>query len=201
MTLTAYSKSLKAKSFLIITVFIAFSNPKTWGQINDSSFVNTKEKAILFEEYSTLDPNKAAIYSAILPGLGQIYNGQYFTVPLIYGVFLGLVHGIRYSDGLYNDFTNALRAEEDGDPNTINGFGQYMSVSNLERNRETVRRNRDYLIIWTVALYLVQVAHAHIAAHLHEFEINEGLSMKLKPKFETSPVFSRSVGITLALNF
>ena len=31
------------------------------------------------------DPKKAGLYSALLPGLGQIYNRQYWKLPLVYG--------------------------------------------------------------------------------------------------------------------
>src|SRR5690554_7219120 len=31
-----------------------------------------------------LTPSKAAFYSAVVPGLGQIYNKSYWKVPLVY---------------------------------------------------------------------------------------------------------------------
>ena len=30
-------------------------------------------------------PNTAALYSAVLPGLGQVYNKKYWKLPIIYG--------------------------------------------------------------------------------------------------------------------
>ena len=32
-----------------------------------------------------LTPSKAAFYSAVIPGLGQIYTKRYWTIPFIYG--------------------------------------------------------------------------------------------------------------------
>ena len=35
-------------------------------------------------DYNPLAPAKAAFYSAILPGLGQVYNKKYWKIPIVY---------------------------------------------------------------------------------------------------------------------
>ena len=40
------------------------------------------------------DPKKAALYSAVLPGLGQAYNKKYWKIPFIYGGFVALAYWI-----------------------------------------------------------------------------------------------------------
>ena len=40
----------------------------------------TKQKSI-----NPLAPSKAAFYSAVLPGLGQIYNKRYWKAPIVWG--------------------------------------------------------------------------------------------------------------------
>ena len=93
------------------------------GQINqsDSIFLN-REDIETIETYSQLDPNKAAIFSAVLPGLGQAYNNQYWKIPIIYGGGLLIGHYINYNHRIYHEFRNALIAEVDGNSLTENPY-------------------------------------------------------------------------------
>lgn len=192
---------LKYWKYSLVVCFITLSSFLGNAQeLTDSTFLLQEDSVVIFEEVSNLDPNKSAVYSAILPGLGQVYNGQYWKVPIIYGAFLGLFHGIRYNHQLYSDFKNALRAEADNDPNTINPFTN-VDETRLRSIRDRYQRDRDFLIIITTIAYLINIVEAHVAAHLHEFKVNKSLSMNLEPKIESSPLFSRSMGVSLTFNF
>lgn len=153
----------------------------------------------LFTEMSDLNPKRAAMLSAVLPGLGQVYNRQYWKVPLIYGGALMIGHYIRYQDRLYNSFRSAYFAATDSDPNTINPYP--VSSDLLLRNAEQLRRDRDYLMIIGGLFYLLQIADAHISAHLHEFQINDALSLDIQPAIQPSALISRSVGVSFSLRF
>ena len=48
--------------------------------LNDSLLNTFSEK-----KYDPLRPSRAAFYSAVFPGLGQIYNKRYWKLPLVYG--------------------------------------------------------------------------------------------------------------------
>ncbi|MDP6907936.1 MAG: DUF5683 domain-containing protein, partial [Flavobacteriales bacterium] len=37
-------------------------------------------------------PLKATLMSVALPGLGQVYNGKWWKVPIIYGALGGLIY-------------------------------------------------------------------------------------------------------------
>ena len=54
---------------------------------------------------------KAALYSAILPGLGQIYNKKYWKLPIIYGA-LGISGSVfAYNLTNYKDLRFAYKAK------------------------------------------------------------------------------------------
>ena len=44
------------------------------------------------DQKQVLGPAKAAFYSAVLPGLGQVYNKKYWKVPIVYGALAGGVY-------------------------------------------------------------------------------------------------------------
>lgn len=171
----------------------------------DSTFLFTPDSVQFFQSLSTKDPNRAALLSAILPGLGQAYNGDYWKIPIIYSGIVVVGHFINYNHQWYNSFRTNLIAEVDQDPSTLNRFnlvaeGRFLE-SALTRNRDAFRRNRDFLMIWAGVLYMLNIAEAHIAAHLKEFQINEELSLKFEPSIESTPLFSQAFGLSMSLKF
>ena len=52
----------------------------------DSTKIKTKDfKAFNSNYYNPLSPAKAAFYSAIVPGMGQMYNKKFWKAPIIWG--------------------------------------------------------------------------------------------------------------------
>ena len=100
---------------------------------------------------------------------------------------------------MYFEFKNALLMEVDGIESTINPFPNF-SESLLERNMEFWRRNRDLLIIFSGVYYLLNIVDAHVFAHLNEFNINEDISMKIKPSLKQINN-SNIIGISVKFNF
>lgn len=142
-------------------------------------------------------PNKIALYSAMLPGLGQIYNKKAWKIPIIYGGATVLVFGAINSNTQYLFFRDALFLEVDGDPDTINETG--LNESQIRRRVDFFRRNRDFFIILTGALYLLNVLDAHVDAHLREFEVNEQLAISIRPSMVQNPWNIANVGLSLQL--
>ncbi|NLX81464.1 MAG: hypothetical protein GXZ03_07880, partial [Proteiniphilum sp.] len=62
------------------------------------------------------DPKKAVIYSAIFPGLGQIYNRKYWKLPILYGGFVGVSYAITWNNSYYQDYFGGYKDMIDGNP-------------------------------------------------------------------------------------
>ena len=190
---------------LSLTLFFCLSSllaqePNTFEEETDTTIIISEPRPELFVEISNLNPRKAAFRSAILPGLGQIYNKQYWKLPFIIGGGAVIGHYIRYQDRLYRSFRSAWLALNDTDPDTENEFTS-LSEAAIERNAMKLRRDRDYLMIIGGLFYLLQIADANIAAHLHEFQINKELSLKIRPAIHPTNLISQSLGLNLSLKF
>ena len=81
------------------------------------------------------NPKKATTLSAILPGLGQVYNKQYWKLPIIYGGYAVIGHYIKFNNDMYHEFREALTFEIDNNTSTLNPFPNF-SKNSLERNME-----------------------------------------------------------------
>lgn len=148
-----------------------------------------------FQSKSTLDPDRAALYAAIFPGLGQIYNKQYWKLPILYGGAIVIGHFIKYNNDLYNAFRNAYIAETDGNDTTPNPFPRF-SQQALQLNAERFKRNRDFLMIMGVVYYIVQIVDAHVSAHLIEFNINDDLALQ-PTYYPREQYFAQNIGMSL----
>lgn len=155
----------------------------------DSNLINNKNS----------NYNKAPLLSAILPGLGQIHNKQYWKLPVIYGGYLLIGHYIKFNNDMYKEFRSALIAQTDDNELTINPFPNF-SESSLERNMEYWRRNRDLLIIFTGVYYILNIVDAHVFSHLNDFDIGNDISFSLSPEISKFG-YSYNFGITLKFKF
>ncbi|WP_372473491.1 DUF5683 domain-containing protein [Capnocytophaga sp. ARDL2] len=139
--------------------------------------MNTIEK-----EYSDLGfdhqaPSKAAFYSAVVPGLGQIYNKSYWKLPIAYG-------GLGFSTYLYfnnhrnyNRWRNEYKRRLQGIHDTTDPYFGRLDNDRLIRGQRIYQRNRDLALVVTIGIYALNILDANIDAHLKQFDISEDLSL------------------------
>jgi hypothetical protein len=126
-------------------------------------------------------PARAAIYSAILPGLGQAYNRKSWKIPVIYAGFAGLGYAIDFNQKKYTIYRQAFVYRLDGDSTTTDNFVGKYSDDNLRVLKDYYRKNRDLSVIGTVLLYAMNIIDAHVDAHLFDFDVSDNLSLRLAP--------------------
>ena len=182
-------------SFLIF--FIAFAQDRPV-LLNDSTFFEDEDDGQLFQEVSNLNPQRAALLSAVFPGLGQVYNKQYWKVPIVFSGMLVFAHYINYNNKIYHSLRNATLAVNSGLESPYNNI---TSVDGLARNRDNFWQNRDFLIILGCGFYLLQIVDAHVSAHLDEFIVNKDLAVNIRPSIQSTPLTSQAVGLSLVINF
>ncbi len=132
-----------------------------------------------YEPYNALAPAKAAFYSAVLPGLGQAYNGSYWKIPIAYaGIGTGVYFYLK-NDKEYDSYRNAYKDRLAGrkDEFTVNGV-QRISTNGLIRAQEFYQKNKEISILVTVGVYVLNIIDANVEAHLRQFNVDEDLSVK-----------------------
>ena len=146
------------------------------------------------------DPNKAALYSAAVPGLGQAYNRKYWKIPIVWGGLAAFGYFINWNNNQYQYFRRNLIFEIAQDPNFPNETGLNASV--LKSARDSYRRSRDQLVLYGILFYLLNIVDAHIDAHLMEFSVNQDLSVQISPEiFPQNNVEKLPAGMSIKIKF
>lgn len=138
--------------------------------------------------------NKAATYSAILPGAGQMYNHKYWKLPLVIGGFVTLYLISDFDNTYYHDFRNAYVARADGDPATLDPYPA-LTLDDIRVRKDYYRRNRDFCYILMGGFYLLNIVDAYVDAQLKDFDVSDKLTLKLHPEFSFSANFAPQAGV------
>jgi hypothetical protein len=157
------------------------------------------------------DPSRATIYSAILPGAGQVYNKKYWKVPIVYAAVGIPVYTFFYNKDWYQKCQYALTVTVNLATNGSVGGDSLAKVapellplvhSNNQTaiitNRDSFRKNQDYSVLFFLLFYGLNIVDATVDAHLKDFNVNNDLSFKIKPMFMPGPYMS--AGLTVAFD-
>lgn len=142
-----------------------------WGSLLDG--------VICYESESEPNPGRATIYSALLPGLGQIYNGELFKVPIYWGCLLGSVHFLMTNNTNYKRFKRIHNQATDPDPEVSGSIP--ITGETAKWYRDIYRRYRDYSIVATALVYVLQIIDANVFAYMHDFEVTDDITMNVEP--------------------
>ncbi len=148
-------------------------------ETNDTTSNNDSLKSIKLQPYQPI-PKKSGLYSAILPGLGQVYNHQVWKVPVIY---LGLGIAAYYINDNLNNYQTYRHAyiSRIANPNYKDNFTNIYSSSQLQQLQSDYNKYLDLSVLYTVVGYGLQVMDAITSAHLKNFDISRDISLHVSP--------------------
>lgn len=187
-----YQKTGEDRYKLYRTLSIAGAGLFYWGSLMDGvvCYDNGGKKP---------DSAKSTLYSLLLPGLGQLYNGEFWKVPIYWGLMAGSVHFVVDNNTQYLRWKNAYNKATSDDPDVEK---PPQSAENCKYYRDAYRRMRDYSILAVAVSYLLQVIDANVFAYMQDFEVNDEISMKVSPSVIpmgdyalTPPAVGMSIGL------
>ena len=178
-------------------------------QKNDSSVIkkqdsiqsNKKNILALDTSAKKYNPKVATFRSAVLPGWGQAYNKKYWKIPIIYGA-LGITTGIFiYNLKTYKQLKEAVILRSDNipsndsliDPKFIN-----LSTESIRSYRNSYRQNVDYSVLFFLVFWGLNVVDATVDAHLKAFDVNDNLSLRIKPGYNP---YTNTGGLSFTFSF
>lgn len=140
------------------------------------------------------NPGKAALYSLILPGGGQIYNRSWWKVPIVWGLEGGLIYWIYLNTSRLNEFQTIYIQLLNGD--TSNKYG-ITSPDIARRERDRFLEGREFAWAYFIVAHIFSVFDAFVDRHLKEFDISEDLSVQFK--VNTTPSYPQIIGIGVSI--
>jgi len=148
------------------------------------------------QSFKGKNAKKASLYSAIIPGAGQIYTEKYWKIPIIYSGLIASAYYIKQNNDQYKLYRSTYLNRINNDNNTDQFQGEY-SNQDLVILTDFYRRNREVSTLLFTLTYLLNIIDASVSAHLFSFDVSEDLSMNIKPIYF---MHSKSSGIQLSFN-
>jgi hypothetical protein len=193
-----------SNTLFYITLFIgilgfAQSDPNITVDLNDIIVAQDSASRV----YDANRPAKAAFYSAVIPGLGQVYNKKYWKVPLALAAVGIPIYVYTVNDKEYNRIRDAFRIRLAGGTNDefSNPDGTpSITTEGLERAQKASQRNKELSILITAALYVLQIIDANVDGHLSQFSVDRNLTFLPYMDYNTLAI-GNTYGFNLSYNF
>ena len=135
------------------------------------------------------------MYSAICPGLGQIYNHQLWKLPIIYAGLAVAGYFIAYDLNNYQTFRKAYIGRINN-PYPTDPYVNIYTVDQLQQLQSDYNKYLDMTILYTAIGFAGQIVDAITSAHLKNFDISRDISLRVSPL-----VLPGIYGAGLAVNF
>ncbi len=149
--------------------------------VSDSTAADTS--VVVIRQKSALT---AVLLSAVIPGGGQIYNGSYWKVPIIYGLQAFFVYEWISNNKSYHSFWTQWQ-------DSVNAGASNYIIAQLQGDRDGYHDQRDSYAWYIAGVYALSLLDAYVDAELSGFDISPSLGL--------APDGSASAAVLVRLKF
>jgi len=168
-----------------------------WGTLMDG--------VICFDSGEEHSPGRATLYSLLVPGLGQIYNKEYWKLPIYYTGLVVSASLLVENTANYKRFKRIHNQITEENSTYTNKIWTESSTLYL---RNTYRRYRDYSMVALVGVYLLQVIDANVFAYMLDFDIGDDIAVDVSPtvitpgtEFAFREPAGNAIGMSIGIKF
>lgn len=161
------------------------------------SAVTLQKDSLLRKKKFQPDAKRAGLYSALIPGFGQLYNRQYWKMPIVYAALGTTLYFVINSNNEYQRYRKAYISRLSDGANSKDEFMGILETPAIKTYQDEAKQNMDMMTVFTVIAYAGQILEAISGAHLKNFDISKDLSMQVRPVL--TPL--NTIGVGLVVNF
>ena len=193
---------ISPKNLAVLYIFlVSLMTTEVYGQVNNNIQQNensistqdtltAKDSVIVKNAFFKLfkgKPGRAALYSLVIPGGGQLYNKKYWKFPIAVAVDGGLGYNLWYQNKQYNTYQNLYTSA------LLTGSSR---VSEYRENRNKFRKAKEFALLYLVLGHVLTTIDAYVDRHLMEFDISTDLTYIVPGN---SPVMSLAFSFPIAI--
>ncbi len=154
------------------------------------------------DSLKTTSPQKDMLpvyLSAVVPGSGQIYNGKWWKVPIIYAALGTTVYYYTVTDYQYQVLLHDMVAVQNGFTYTVSGI---TDLATLRSQKDQYRSYRDMSALGITLTWVLNVVDAYVDAEFKNFDVSPDLSFdwNIKPMYDVA-TGSYVYGLSLRVAF
>ena len=203
-----YIRKRKRVGLLCLTLFSVFFSTTLSAQTVDTigrrgpiarTVTNTSTATAQQPQEKVHSPNRALIYSAVLPGLGQVYNHQAWKIPIIYAALGGMGYYTYYNYTEMKSYKDEYLYRVNHNDTPRDADMAITPTSNIYNMYETYNKSFQLSVILSVAVYGLNLLDAYVFGHLFDFQIDDNLSLQMSP--ELMPTFCSGLALGNSFSF
>lgn len=147
----------------------------TFAERNSGAFRSRKHGGVR-------SPGIAALCSAVVPGLGQCYNAQWYKPPVIYAGAAVIAYFADYNLKEKKIYEREIdKRYYQADASVCNPDLAGTTYDELLRLRNYYEQNFELTLIIAGVVYLLNIVDAVVYAHLFDFNVSPNLAMRVEP--------------------